>query len=336
MIRGSIAVGTVAIVVSLLVHILGLSLTVTSVPKSPTVQSTADVLELNNSFEDIADPATEPIEPEAAEVLEPEEAEIPTSQALVASEDPQRVFAPDFGEAEIIQPDIVEPQDAEPADPSDSDQPARADTDNTQPVLDDTVAETPQSQPAETAEPTEAVSPTPPTVVAQEPEEEVELAPSEQAVTESIRPRLPDPQPSDTPEQASDGSEKFADLRFPQQLIESPLTTFQRRGTDAFTRGDRQRQSGGRGPGNSNVTNYAGQVLVHLNRTPAVYVPVRGFARVFFQIDPDGSLAWVEITDSSGSAQIDRAAKQQIRNAAPFPPPPGGVSRKLSFYYENG
>lgn len=336
MIRGSVIVAIVAMLVSLLVHILGLSLTGPTEPRTPVAQGNADVVDLSNSFEDLAETPSDPVEPEPAETPEPQAAEIPTSEALVASEDPQRVFAPDFGEAQTVQPEVIEPQDAEPADPSDSDQPSRADIETSEPVSVDMIAEVPQGEPAPETEPVEADAPTPPVVAALEPDDTAEPIASEQAVTESIRPRLPDRTPSDTPMGATDSSDQFADLRFPQQLIESPLRTFQRQGTDAFTRGDRQRQTGGRGPGNSDTTNYAGQVLVHLNRTPAVYVPVRGFARVFFQIDPDGSLAWVEITDSSGSTRIDRAAKQQIERAAPFPPPPGGVSRKLSFYFQNG
>lgn len=79
-----------------------------------------------------------------------------------------------------------------------------------------------------------------------------------------------------------------------------------------------------------------GLVLVHLNQSEPVYVSARGFAQVFFQIDPDGSLAWVDIVDTSGSAELERAAKEQVRRAAPFPRPPNGTSRKLSFYYQNG
>ena len=56
---------------------------------------------------------------------------------------------------------------------------------------------------------------------------------------------------------------------------------------------------------------------------------------MFFQIDPDGSLAWVEIVDSSGSLEVERAAREQVRRAAPFPRPPSGTSRKLSFFYQN-
>jgi len=74
---------------------------------------------------------------------------------------------------------------------------------------------------------------------------------------------------------------------------------------------------------------------MHLNRATVVHVSGRGFARVLFQINPDGSLAWVDVIDSSGSDEIDRAAKAQVQNAAPFPRPPNGKSRKLSFAYRS-
>ena len=415
MIRGSIVVAAVAILVSLLVHILGLSMTAPDKPTAPVAQGDSDVVDLSNSFEDLAEALANPVEPEAAEITEPEEAEVPTSNALVASENPEPVSAPDFGKAEIIQPDVIEPQDAEPADPSDNDHPTRADAENTQPEATDTIVEFPQAEPVAETEPieaevppisnaliasenpepdsasdfkeveivqpnviepqdadpsdsdqpasadaeatrlkatdtvaeilqgepvaetdsTEAEVPTTPIITALKPEDEVESLVPEQAVTEPVRPRLLGRNRNESPEGAADSSDEFADLRFPQQLVESPLATFQRSGTDAFTSGDTQRQSGGRGPGNSNETNYAGLVLVHLNRSPPVYASAHGFARVFFQIDPDGSIAWVEITDSSGSTEIHRIAKQLVRKAAPFPPPPDGVSRKLSFNFRN-
>jgi TonB family protein len=164
---------------------------------------------------------------------------------------------------------------------------------------------------------------------------ESETQDSEQAVAVSKRPRLPGRRPSAEPRGTLSGFSNFDNLRNPEQIVDSPLTLFQRDSIDPFAKSRDQSRSGGRGPGNSNVTNYAGQVLVHLNRVPVVYVPVRGFAQVFFEINADGSLAWVDIVDSSGSLEIERAAKEQVQRAVPFPLPPGGSSRKFSFYYQN-
>jgi periplasmic protein TonB len=161
---------------------------------------------------------------------------------------------------------------------------------------------------------------------------------SDLAVVTSLRPPRLEIQPSTETLGLSDGSTDFNELLAPP-LIESPLAAFLRDGTDLKVRKNGRAQSGGlgfidsRGPGNSDVTNYAGQVLVHLNRAPAVHVSAKGSARVFFEIKPDGTLGRIDIIDSTGSEAINRAAKAQIRKAAPFPRPPKGVHRRLSFIY---
>ena len=153
----------------------------------------------------------------------------------------------------------------------------------------------------------------------------------------SLRPRL---RPSDLSKRGTTNSSNFRDaLRAPSQLIESPLTAYARDGTNLFAgqRGGQQSGNegfgGGRGPGNSDVTNYTGLVLVHLNRTPPVPVSSKGWARVVFRIEPDGTLSSVDIIDGSGSDEIDRAAKLQISQAVPFPLPPDGESKLLNFVY---
>lgn len=370
MIRGSVFVAILAALVSLVVHILGLSMTAPNLAEPPTTETAPDTVALGNSFEDLAETPPEPVEPEQAEAPEPpietppepEPAEIPTSQAKVASPDPQRVFAPDTGTSQIAQPEAPEPEVIEPVGQPDSEESASDEATETPAVEPDTVTEAPQGTPDAPVEtPVEApVAPEPEQLAALpapeamavpviplerdavEPEISVEPTPedpeeteSEQAVTASIRPRLPDRRPQTTPQDTQRNLRNFDNLKFPEQTIDSPLIVYRREGVDAFTRSNSGTRSGGRGPGNANETNYAGRVLVHLNRAPPVFVKTRGFAQVFFQIDPDGSLAWVDIIRSSGSPDVERAAREQVRVAAPFPPPPGGVSRKLSFYYQN-
>lgn len=364
MIRKSAFVAVLAIVLSLVVHLLALSTTSSGLAERSSQQAKPNTVELNNTFEDLAETPAEPVEPEPAEVPEPEPpvetppepepAEIPTSEALVASPDPQRVYAPDTGAAPVVQPEAPEPQPSEPADQPDGEEQASDSATETPPAETGELVEIPEGNPdaippATAPEPeTLAALPAteaPPVPVvpleneAVDPEipdasTEPETEASEQAVVSSIRPRLPERPPSTERQGAFSGSKKFDDLRFPQEVIESPLRAYQREGLDAFKKRTGRTASGGRGPGNSDVTNYAGEVLVHLNRTPVVYVSARGFAQVFFEINPDGTLAWVDVVDSSGSAEIDRAAKDQVRRASPFPPPPGGVSRKLSFFYQ--
>ncbi len=374
MIRRSIFVAVLAISLSLLAHLFGLSLTTPSLTESATGAARPDSVELSSSFEDLADAAPEPVEPEPAEtpeppVVPPEEpspAEIPTSQALVASPDPQQGPSPDTGSSTIVQPEAPEEVVVDPEDAPDGDDGESPETATTTPVTPETGAETPVGDP-EVTEPVEATSVEEP--VAEEPEQlaalpapaspvvplesppvepetpDILVAPedtepsqedngSEQAVVSSPRPRLPDRRPQQPSPGALDASKAFENLRFPEQTVDSPLTVYRREGLDAFRQDRSGNRSGGRGPGNSDTTNYAGEVLVHLNRAPIVYVATRGFAQVFFEINPDGTLAWVDVVDSSGAQDVERAAKEQVRTAAPFPPPPGGVSRKLSFFYQ--
>ncbi|WP_037313881.1 energy transducer TonB family protein [Ruegeria halocynthiae] len=383
MIRGSVVIAVLAALVSLLLHLMGLSLTAPRLVDEPREAGAPDTVDLGSSFEDLVESVAEPVEPEPAEAPEPpveaapepEPAEIPTSEVHVASDNPQRTFAPDTGSSEVLQPVTPEPVEAdipETEDTTDGDKTASDDVDETPPVETAEAIESPEGspeaptpvdetpaapQPAETEqlaalpEPTEDTQPSvapvvpieseaveadiPATPVEPVPDAEDSSEGSELAVTSSIRPQLPDRRQRPEPQGVLNGARDFSNLRFPSREIESPLTTYKRRGIDTFTSGDSGARSGGRGPGNSDRTNYAGRVLVHLNRAPVVYTAARGFAKIFFEINPDGTLAWVDVVDSSGTPDVDRAAKAQVRAASPFPLPPGGVSRKLSFVYSS-
>jgi TonB family protein len=113
--------------------------------------------------------------------------------------------------------------------------------------------------------------------------------------------------------------------------MESPLIAYARDGNLDGWLG----HQGSGSSGNSGVTNYAGRVLVHLNNAPRVRAQIRGSARVVLEINPDGTLARVDVIESTGTFELDSAAKAQVRNAAPFPPPPQGATRKLSFVYRS-
>ncbi len=380
MIRRSLAVATIALLVSLLVHIFGLSVVLPDSAPGSGTDSAADTVALGNAFEDLADATAEPVQPEPADVpeppvetaVEPEPVEVPTSDARVASDDPQQVTSPDTGTTEILQPTPSEPP--QPDAPEGADPPEEgAETAATSPVEPDTVTETPVGTADGSASPVEietavapsiapaaTIAPAPETVavpvvpleqtvtVPEIPLETAEPVPDEPdtadreeetdatsvAVATSPRPRLREERSTPTLKGLREGLNDFSDLRNPSQLVESPLRAFQRDGIDAFRQRKSGGRSGGRGPGNADATNYAGEVLVHLNRAPVVFVKDRGFAQVFFEINPDGTLAWVDVVDSSGSPNVNRAAKAQVQSAAPFPPPPGGVSRKLSFFYQ--
>jgi len=381
MIRRSLFVATLAIVVWLLAHLTGLSLTAPTLTDRSEGSAASDSVELSSAFEDFADEAPEPVQPEPAEApeppvetpVEPEPAEIPTSDAQVASPDPQQVFAPDTGSETLVQPEAPDEPIVDPVDGDEGEAEESTETPDvaTPPIEVETAVEPPSGtaeiiEPVETQPTTEPVVDEPEQLAALPPAESapvpvtpLEIAPlepenpeiavepipeesepadseetSEQAVASSPRPRLPDRRPQPTLPGALGTSPTFDDLRFPEQVVESPLTTYSREGRDSFRQSRSGTRSGGRGPGNADTTNYAGRVLVHLNRAPLVYVATNGFAQVFFEINPDGTLAWVDVVDSSGAPDVDRAAKEQVRSAAPFPPPPGGVGRKLSFFYQ--
>ncbi|PRY23136.1 outer membrane transport energization protein TonB [Aliiruegeria haliotis] len=171
----------------------------------------------------------------------------------------------------------------------------------------------------------ESIDPaTPDTDIAPVPETaEDGLGGTELAVVSSPRPKLPDRRPS-APSTAGSGSRPPA-----PQTMESPLTAYQRDGTLNGWLG----QNRDRGPGNASTTNYAGRVLVHLNSVPPVRVSTPGLARVTFEINPDGTLAWVKVDTRSGSPELVRAARQQVRKAEPFPRPPAGAKRQIGFVF---
>ncbi|WP_282170115.1 energy transducer TonB family protein [Ruegeria atlantica] len=375
MIRRSVMIAAVAILVSLLLHLMVLSVTGQRLAEDAPGGQAPESIELSTTFEDLAEVVAEPIEPEPAEAPEPpverlpEEPEIPVSEALVASENPQEVYAPDIGEAEVVQPTATEPVEtdvAETENTSEGDAAASEDVDETPPVEAETATDVPEGIPEavavepEVATEVQPVSPQPQELAAllvnPSPEAAIPVVPleseaiepddpvdptdqdanedvTELAVTSSIRPQRPERQPTPERRGVLNGARDFSELQFPSEVVESPLYAYRREGLDAFTSGSSGNRSGGRGPGNSDTTNYAGEVLVHLNRAPPVFVAARGFAKVFFEINPDGTLAWVDIIDSSGSSDVDRAARAQVQAASPFPLPPGGVSRKLSFFY---
>lgn len=398
MIRRSTAIGSAALVLSLMVHFFGVAATVSNVsPPEPAVPRVEQV-SLGEAFEDLAEDETEPVEAEPAEAPpppvepppEPERAEAPTSRALVASPDPRPVPSPDRGLAAPVEPSVSPPvtpdardtQEPEVDIPVESKDLSTPDARIASPEVSETVdvsslgeplgetAAVPPVAPAigspveSTSLPTSPVTepappvsePSLPDVVAALPPEAApseapippvspELqtpeagAPENDAIS-SLRPQLRPPALSPRPFGAPDGSEDQTDDPIaPSDFIESPLAAYQRDGTNLFSgpRGGSQSRSsvfsGALGPGNSDVTNYAGEVLMHLNRVPPIVVAARGWARVVFRINPDGSLASVDIIDGSGSSDIERAAKAQIWEGVPFPRPPGGQSRLLTFIY---
>lgn len=395
MTRGSIFAAVAAILLSLLVHGLGLSFTSSEDQPSSTEDAGSDLADVGGAFEDFAEIITETAEPEPASVPDPPSVtspeqvieETPTSQALVASDNPQNVTAPDTGAVEVIEPGPAEPSESdapapETAERSGGEDEAMAAVAVLQPVEPETEAEAPEGAPDENPVPAEAqtskvapvsatetvssVAPTPdlspsPAILPEpevlqpvQPEITVASAPddpevltavesedeSSSAVKRSLRP------PKERPSVVALGAPNGVQQRSAQTgrsvgVIESPLAAYKRTGIDPFSsrsggaRSGTTGFSGPRNPGNSSTTNYVGQVLVQLNRSPSVYPSAQGTAQVSFAINPDGTVAWVRILGSTGSRDIERAASAQVRSAAPFPRPPDGTSQRLVFLYRN-
>ena len=85
--------------------------------------------------------------------------------------------------------------------------------------------------------------------------------------------------------------------------------------------------------GNAAVSNYPGKVLRKLSRTRRPSLGASGAARVSFALTPAGGLGQLSISKSSGVADLDRAALQLVRRAAPFPAPPPGAQTQFSYTF---
>ena len=378
MTRGWVYAAVAAVLLSLLLHALGLGITASKEQSPATGDRVPDVPDVGRTFEDFAETITETAEPEPASVPEPPSVtspeqvtdEIPMTQALVASDTPQDVTAPDTGTVDVVEPDAVEASANKAATPETSG-PSGGEDDRIEdiavltPLEPDTEAETPEGTPNETPGPVEpeiveaapvpAPSPSaairpdpepqqpvlPETTAAPEPDEPETLTAQDSdditnsAVTTSLRP------PKQRPSEAASGVREGARTGRASGTIESPLTAYKRTGIDPFASGSGGARagatgfSGARNPGNARTTNYVGRVLMQLNRAPVVYPSAQGTAQVSFAINPDGTVAWVSILAKSGSSDIGRAASAQVRSAAPFPPPPKGTSQRLVFLYRN-
>ena len=80
--------------------------------------------------------------------------------------------------------------------------------------------------------------------------------------------------------------------------------------------------------GNSDRTNYKGQVQRALQRAMRrVRSRDAGLATVSFVVSKDGSVSSIRISRSSGNPQVDEVALELVRRAAPFPPIPAEEGR---------
>lgn len=158
-------------------------------------------------------------------------------------------------------------------------------------------------------------------------------APDSAAVSRSVRPQLRDPDRAPKPKPVVKAQPAPKPVRDPK-----PAPTGGARDTragEATGKSDATaRQSGNSGrqqaAGNAAVSNYPGIVMRKLSRAGKPRVRARGAAVVAFSISGNGGVSSVSLARSSGSAELDRAALQLVRGAAPFPQPPQGAQRSFS------
>ena len=163
MTKGSVFAAVAAVLLSMLLHGLGLSFTASDDQPPSTQDVISDLTDAGGAFADLAETMTEPEEPQPAPVPDPPSVtspeqvieETPTSQALVASDTPRNVTAPDTGTTDVIEPDAAEPSESmaptpETAQRSGGEDDTVADVAVSQPLEPDTEALVPEGAPDET------------------------------------------------------------------------------------------------------------------------------------------------------------------------------------------
>ena len=171
---------------------------------------------------------------------------------------------------------------------------------------------------AETAEPTQVENP----VAAEAPRPEepkeqraAETQPPEPAPESEAAMARVEPKPEDTPAPV----ERRDDPVIEPTMPEVPTTP-----------------SSGTGHGTSAPdAKYFGRIAAHLARRKQYPSEARskrqqGTGTVKFTIDAAGQVSAIELVRGTGFAALDREIEAMVRRAAPFPPPPGGVSVRFA------
>ncbi|MFP3383907.1 TonB family protein [Tritonibacter sp. SIMBA_163] len=185
------------------------------------------------------------------------------------------------------------------------------------------------SAPASTSiSPTDAVS-----VVASVPVTKVAAVPQSDLAPDS-GPRPPE-RPTPPPVEATKQPEKPA-VKPATAAPRGNSVTNARAGTESGAEDQRAaRASSARAgkstdAGNAAASNYPGQVMRKISRQRKPRTSARGVAHIAFSIGAGGQLTTVRVAKSSGSAELDQLAVQQIRRAGPFPPPPAGARTRFT------
>ncbi|MEO0370512.1 MAG: TonB family protein [Pseudomonadota bacterium] len=335
-IRNSIIVAALALVISLMIHVPGLFF-VFDGTGGPDEEGVPEATE-SAAFEDFIEEALEPEEPEPAEEVEPEdiiEADESTD-VQVASENPQDVIAPDTGTA------LQNLGRIEPTEEVTATAPPALGEEIPTPEGTPEVAPTP-APPLETEEIVEATEPDVTDAIEEAVEEALNDVPELETVDDGevqIAAVTRSPRPPSRPTQDTLGEETGEADNWEQQGVEggvsAPLS-----GLDLLADAGRTALYGreslevARSVGNSTSTNYRGLVFTQLNRSPRLYRSEKGAAIIRFEILPNGQVGQIKILDTRGSPNISFAAQANVRNAAPFPPPPNGQTVELTLTFRS-
>ncbi|MEM8836463.1 MAG: TonB family protein [Pseudomonadota bacterium] len=178
-----------------------------------------------------------------------------------------------------------------------------------------------QIEPIETIEPVESLEPLP----------ELEAAPAP-----VIKPKPPAPPKAATkkkPPQEKKVQKKKTEKKQGRKNANS--TANKKKGLSDGQTSGKSKEKSAKGErrkakaGNAAVSNYPGKVQRRIARTRAKRVGGKGTARIRFVISQNGRISSISVARSSGSSEVDKAALDLVRRAAPFPKPPSGARRNF-------
>ncbi|MGF7005074.1 TonB family protein [Aminobacter sp. BE322] len=235
--------------------------------------------------------------------------------------------------------EIIEPAAEQPSLPANTDQlPEILATDKVEPVEDDDVVQEPvelaKVEPVETkAEPTPA--PAPEKIAAK-----TELEPVRpQAKPERVK--KPEPKPVKTLEKKAEQPKKAEKTPAKKATLSKAGSAGKGRadarkgeadGAANGTTAAKGKNGSSWSAGNASVSNYPGKVAAKLRRalrgiSRAARAKARSDVQVTFTVGASGGVGGIRIVQGSGSAELDAAALDVVRRAAPFPPIPAEAGR---------
>ncbi|RWD94197.1 energy transducer TonB [Mesorhizobium sp.] len=214
----------------------------------------------------------------------------------------------------VPDPQPVKRQAAQPAPPVEAQQPASE-------------APTPQLPPQAVKEATSA----PDILAATSPRRDDQSVPADSKTTPATEPQRAETPPAE-PQQPPVPSATSS----PPAASAGPSRTFESGGTaDGDARDAPVIASKGKkqaAAGNALESRYSGEIqkkLARANRrvSKSIQAKARNNARVVFVVAADGSVSDLQLTESSGSAELDQFALTLVRKQAPFPPIPPETGR---------